>query len=233
MVKQDALARPTGGPFLMTLVWAVRLGRAQVRAAHKDSRTMPKHRLIRGAAIIAAVAGLIVASCPVYAQGAPARTVTFQRTTLLVSDIDRSVDFYQRLGLLKASDVSTTDTDQGGVFGAADLPLTADSKRSRLVIMKSGDDRVGLLALLWYDRPQLPSARGNLVGVGIGDIIVGVEVPDIQAIYGRLNQIGTRFQRTPVRFTQPDADGTARTGQHLLAYDPDGHMVEVSQMDRR
>jgi catechol 2,3-dioxygenase-like lactoylglutathione lyase family enzyme len=167
----------------------------------------------------------------VSAQGvSTAQAPTTLRTTLVVGDMDKSIDFYQRLGLLKISDIAGANTDQGGVFGAVDLPLTADSKSSRHVYMRSGD---GLLALVTYDRPQLPSARGNLVGVGVGDIIVSIEIRDIEGAYERLNQVGTRFQRTPIRFTQPGIDGAPQSGQHLLAYDPDGHMVEVTQMDRR
>lgn len=199
---------------------------------------MPMHVMIyRMAVMFAAAIGMVALAPPVEAQSPPARGVTLQRTTLIVADIGKSVDFYQQLGLLKSADISGTDTDQGGdqggVFGAADLPLTADSKHSRLVVLRGGDDRAGVLALLWYDRPQLPSARGNLVGIGIGDILVGIEVPDLQAAYSRLSQSGTRFQRTPGRFSQPSADGSPQTGQHMLAYDPDGHMVEISQMDRR
>ena len=191
---------------------------------------MPKHFLVLALAIMA-----VFNASSVFAQGAPAqvaRAGNVQRMTLVVSDIDKSVEFYQRAGLLKASDTSTKDTDQGGVYGAADLPLTADSKNSRLVIMQSADGR-GQIGLLAYDQPQLPSARGNLVGIGAGDVIINLEVADIQASYSRLGQIGTRFQRTTVRFTQTNADGSPQTGQHFLAFDPDGHMVEVSQMDKR
>lgn len=196
---------------------------------------MFKQRLTLAAAALAVAA--FGAVSPAAAQGAPqgagaARSVGVARLTILVSDIDKSVDFYQRTGLVKASDMVSTNADQGGVFGAADLPLTADSKRGRLVIMQNGDGK-GVLALLAYENPPLPSARGNLVGVGLGDVIVGIEVPEIQVAYGRLGQIGTRFQRTVVRFSQPDSTGALQSGQHFLAYDPDGHMVEVSQMDRR
>jgi catechol 2,3-dioxygenase-like lactoylglutathione lyase family enzyme len=166
------------------------------------------------------------------AQDAPAmRTTMVARTTLVVSDIDKSVDFYQRLGLTKISDAASTDTDKGGVVGATDLPLTADPKRGRLVILRGGD-RSSQIGLLWYDRPPLPSARGNLVGIGIGDVIVGIEVTDLQGAYGRLNQIGTRFHRPPERFTITAADGSPQNAQHMLAYDPDGHMVEIIQMGR-
>ena len=164
------------------------------------------------------------------AQERAAYALTIQRMTLVVSDIDKSIDFYQRAGLSIASDTSSSDTDQAGVFGAKDLPLTADSRHSRLVIMRSGNDHAGTIGLLWYDRPPLPSARGNLVGVGTGDVIVAIEVQDLQSAYSGLGQIGTRFHTPPVRFTVTGPDGASQSGQHLFAYDPDGHIIEVSQI---
>ena len=71
--------------------------------------------------------------------------------------------------------------------------------------MSGGDDQS--LALLWYDRPPLPSARGNLVGIGTGDVILGITVPDLDGAYARLNQIGTRFPQPPTRFTAADGSG--------------------------
>jgi catechol 2,3-dioxygenase-like lactoylglutathione lyase family enzyme len=165
-----------------------------------------------------------------HAQALTGRGISVHRTTLIVEDIDKSIDFYQRIGLTKISDVTSAAGEGDGVYGAVDLPLTADPRNSRVVTLKGSDNAASLLVLVWYDRPRLPSARGNLMGIGTGDVIIGIEVPDIQFAYGRLNQIGTRFHRQPVRFTQT-GEG-AISGQHLLAYDPDGHMVEVIQPDR-
>ncbi len=155
---------------------------------------------------------------------------SIQRTTLVVTDLDQSIDFYQRIGLVKASDVRGTD-NEGGVYGANTFPLTADSKSSRLVVMRGADDRTGAIALLWYDRPQLPSARGNLAGVGTGDVIVVIEVTDAAGAFSRLNQIGTRFHVPLGRYTATGNDGAPQSGQHMVAYDPDGHVVEVAQID--
>ena len=177
-----------------------------------------------------AVFTFLAAAMPAGAQGL-ARAPLIQRTTLLVSDIDKSIDFYQRIGFVKASDTHTTDTSEGGVYGATAFPLTADSKNSRLVVMRGADDRTGAIALLWYDRPQLPSARGNLAGVGTGDVIVVIEVPDAQGAYTRLSQIGTRFHVPLGRFITVNNDGAPQSGQHMVAYDPDGHIVEVAQID--
>ncbi len=188
-------------------------------------------RLMALAAIILALTGPVLPQAGAQERSPALRAAAVNRTTLVVADIERSVDFYQRLGLVKWSDTSSGDTDKDGVIGAADLPLTADSKRSRLVILRGGDERNGLLGLLWYDKPQLPSARGNLVGIGTGDVIVGIEVGDLQGAYNRLNQIGTRFHRPPGRFTTVGADGTAQSGQHMMAYDPDGHMIEIVQAE--
>jgi catechol 2,3-dioxygenase-like lactoylglutathione lyase family enzyme len=202
--------------------------RAFLGLADKGERQMRQTRLVFFVSLM-----LVSALAPAFAQSGPTRATAVQRTTLVVSDIDKSVDFYQRIGLLKASDVQSADTDQGGVYGAADLPLTADPKHGRLVVMKGSDDRAGTIGLMWYDRPQLPSARGNLAGIGTGDVIVVIEVPDIQAAYTRLGQIGTRFHLPPTRFTATSADGTSHAGQHMFAYDPDGHIVEVSQIGGR
>ena len=185
------------------------------------------HGLILAAALIAS--GTIW-SGQVSAQGLPgARPAAVRRLTLVVSDIDKAIDFYQRVGLVKASDKATAESDQAGVFGAAELPLTADSKTSRIVVMSSGDEQS--LALLTYDHPPLPSAKGNLLGLGTGDVIIGIAVPDIEGAYSRLNQIGVRFPLPPTRFTA--GDGSGQTGRHMYAYDPDGRMIEISQMDAR
>jgi hypothetical protein len=130
-------------------------------------------------------------------------------------------------GLVKSSEKEANDA--GSVFGASELPLTADSTHSRIVVLNGADEQA--LALLWYDHPSLPSARGNLLGMGTGDVIVGIVVPDIEGAYSRLNQIGTRFPLPPGRFTA--ADGTVQSGRHLFAYDPDGRMIEVIQLDSR
>ena len=186
---------------------------------------------IAGRVVRLLLLGVMIASAgPALAQERPATRASLTRVTLIVSDIDKALEFYQRVGLIKSSDRVTSDTDQGGVYGAADLPLTADAKHARVIVM-AGDTQA--LTLLWYDHPELPSARGNLMGIGTSDVIVGITVPDLQGAYSRLNQIGTRFHQQPARFTGAGPDGAPQSGQHFFAYDPDGHLVEVSQFDSK
>ncbi|MBT6960949.1 MAG: hypothetical protein HOA00_07375, partial [Rhodospirillaceae bacterium] len=77
-------------------------------------------RSVQLAVTACAVIGLFIVSgqTPLLAQETAVR-----RTTLLVEDIGRSIDFYQRLGLTPWYEKSTSDTDEGGVIGALDLPL--------------------------------------------------------------------------------------------------------------
>lgn len=166
-----------------------------------------------------------------FAQQTEQRPAALYRVTLIVSDIERSVDFYRRLGLTLRSDISRTSDDPGGIVSSDLFPLTDDPTRSRIVIMGGNAGTSGAVALMWYDRPPLPSARGNLMGLGTGDIVMMFQVSDIRAIYNRLDSANTRFHEPPTLFTSRGPDGERQTGQRFLAYDPDGHMVEVAQID--
>jgi catechol 2,3-dioxygenase-like lactoylglutathione lyase family enzyme len=186
------------------------------------------------ALLIAMTAGSATAqqrpAAPAAASSPPEVTASLRATTMLVEDIDRTLDFYLRLGLTKIYDKTSAASDQGGVTGTGDLPLTADPTVGRTVTLRGIGGNITLLA---YDRPKLASARGNLMGLGAGDILIVIEVSDIQEIYKRLAQVGTRFHRTPSRFTGVDVDGSAFAGQQMLAFDPDGHLVQVIQRGGR
>lgn len=180
-----------------------------------------------------ALAALAVAGV-VFASAVAAQETAVRRTTLLVEDIDRSIDFYQRLGLTPWFEKSSRDTDEEGVIGAAELPLTADPRLGRIVIMRGNDDRIGMIGLLGYQRPPLANARGNLMGLGVGDVIIMLETDDINFVYNRLQETGARFHTPPERFEVTNPDGSLRdTGYRMFVYDPDGHLIEVSEPSER
>jgi catechol 2,3-dioxygenase-like lactoylglutathione lyase family enzyme len=186
-------------------------------SARRSNRNKRKSFPVR-AAFLLAVFLTAIALAP-----GGACAANFQRITLVVSDIEKSITFYERLGLVKIHDEARTGTSQ--VHGVDDLPLTSDPTRSRVAVMK-GEGQPVEIVLLWYDRPGLASARGNLMGLGTGDIIIGVAVPDLQIAYAALDRIGARIEKGPNAFT------AAPLGVRLYAYDPDGHMVELTQAGR-
>jgi catechol 2,3-dioxygenase-like lactoylglutathione lyase family enzyme len=186
------------------------------------------------------VAGAVLTICLTLAQpsasqerAAAMEAPAVRRTTLIVENLEKSIEFYQRLGLTKWYDKATDENSAEGVVGAADLPLTEDPKLGRIVIMKGNDERIGMIGLLGYDRPKLASARTNLMGIGTGDAIIMMEVPDIQSAYSRLQQIGVRFHRPPYKYTVSNPDGSVNTGARMFVYDPDGRLIEVAQPDRK
>jgi hypothetical protein len=106
------------------------------------------------------------------AQDHAQRSTALHRVILIVSDIDQSMDFYRRLGLISRSDITRSNGDAGSSISGDSFPLTDDPTRSRLVVMANDVSMSGAVALLRYDRPPLPSARGNLMGLGTGDVVM-------------------------------------------------------------
>lgn len=157
---------------------------------------------------------------------------TVRRTTLVVEDLNKSIDFYQRLGLTKSYDQASDVSSQGGVIGADVLPLTEDPKEGRLVVMRGSDERTGLIGLLGYDKPKLASGRSNLMGLGTGDIVLVMEVTDLQSVYSRLQQIDVRFHKTPAKYSITNAEGGVSNGMRMFVYDPDGRLIEVLERSR-
>ncbi|MDG2242347.1 MAG: VOC family protein [Rhodospirillaceae bacterium] len=192
------------------------------------------HRILHCMQIAVMVCAVFGLSCVVGPSTLSAQETAVRRTTLLVEDIGRSIDFYQRLGLTPWFEKSSSDSDEGGVIGSNDLPLTADPKFGRIVIMRGDHDRIGMIGLLGYERPPLANARGNLMGIGVGDVIIMVETDDINFVYNRLQETGARFHTQPERFEVTNPDGSVRdTGYRMFVYDPDGHLIEVSEPSRK
>ena len=191
-------------------------------------------RSAREAAIVATIVAVALMTVVAGVPSAVGQETAVRRTTLLVDDIDRSIDFYQRLGLTPWFERSSRDTDEGGVVGSSELPLTADPKIGRIVIMRGNNDRIGMIGLLGYQRPPLANARGNLVGIGVGDVIIMVETDDINFVFNRLQETGARFHSPPERFEISNPDGSVRdTGYRMFVYDPDGHLIEVLEPSER
>ncbi len=212
-------------------------------ASRGHSVPQKKGRLMTSSEIPRKISMLVVAATAAFvcfaakpdnwvaAQDIAPRPAALHLVTLVVSDIEQSMDFYLRLGLVSFSDTARTSNAAAGIISGESLPLTDDPTRSRLVVMATEGAASGTIALLWYDRPPLPSARGNLMGIGTGDVLLMFQVPDIQAAYGRLDSVSTRFHQPLTRFVARDEGGELQSGRRMLAYDPDGHLVEITQFD--
>ena len=164
----------------------------------------------------------------------PAQADTqIRRTTLLVENLARSIEFYSALGLTPWLDRAAEANDEGGIIGGSDLPLSADPRDSRLVIMRGGDPLIGMIGLLSYEKPPLANKRSNLLELGVGDIIIMVEVDSMSRVFSALNDLDVRFHSEPYSYEVMGADGQPQTGRRMFVYDPDGHLIEVADPDER
>ena len=146
--------------------------------------------------------------------------------TLLVDNIQRSIDFYQRLGLSISYRNKSSILDDKDSIGYEKYPLTSDPKTEHYTIMSDGSKEGTNIALLAYEKPPLANARGNLMGLGVGDFILLIKTNDINFLYNRMDEFGARFySRLKKSDTHKKSGG--ETIYNFIVYDPDGHLVEV------
>jgi catechol 2,3-dioxygenase-like lactoylglutathione lyase family enzyme len=155
-----------------------------------------------------------------------------RRTTLVVSDISQSIEFYSGLGLRPFYDAQKSVETDGSILGGEDLPLAGEPGESRIVILIGPHEDTGMIGLLSYGSPKLPAVRNETEGLGTGDVILMFYVDDIHITRDALHAGGTRFHREPYRYEVRDNQGVIRSsGWRMFAWDPDGRMVEIAQRD--
>lgn len=173
-------------------------------------------RIIRQGLVMTGAA-LMAAS----AAAAPSDGTITRRTTLLVHDIDRSIDFYRTLGFEK-----WLDGAPGKVTGKG-LPVV-DAKvgdPTKLVIMKGKDPYVGMIGLLQYG-PKRPLPKvGELHA---GDSILMIETKGMDAIAAKLQAGGYRIQKAP-EVSHIKSVGAEWDAKFMYVFDPDGRMVELTE----
>lgn len=148
-----------------------------------------------------------------------------RRTTLLVSDVAASRAFYEAIGFKLWLD---WNGDQDPNDPSA-LPLTAPAKASRIVIMAGRDSNAGMVGLLEFRDPPLAPNRTLADKLGIHDSILVIESRGLAAIAAKVPSLGGRILRAPAPYESNGPQGRKRGADMLLA-DPDGYVVEVTEV---
>ena len=129
---------------------------------------------------------------------------------MTVSDLDRSIDFYQRAFGFEVD--RSFDTESSTIAELSGF----DSVHLRMAILNLGTIRMGLLQYL-----SPASATDLRLGMNdVGASILVFNTDDVQAEYERLQKMGVEFK------TGPRADPQA----HIIAaqgLDPDGVTFEI------
>jgi catechol 2,3-dioxygenase-like lactoylglutathione lyase family enzyme len=184
----------------------------------------------RRALVLAALLVTGLASAPPEAgaadAGAAAVDASLLRVTLIVADLQRSLEFYSLLGF-------TVEGEMGGPRDPAKtaFPLNAPSTRSKLLILASGAPGGGKLGLLAFDGPAPAVARPTAERVGAGDVVLVLDAPDATALHAKLTSAGARIVAPPqvYRSRRTGPDGRPLEGRVFHVFDPDGHLVELLQ----
>lgn len=173
-------------------------------------------------AAIPSLALMLLASGP-----APAFESVVKRTTLLVSDIEKSIAFYEGIGFSIWLDRGGDRDPEGG-----DLPLNGKSEYSRIVIMEGQHADWAMIGLLEYDNPPLPWTRDkNDPTIGTSDAVLVIVTDDMSQVHKNLLALDAKILSGPRNYTSNSVNGK-KFGQIMFFQDPDGRVIEMTEVSR-
>ena len=152
--------------------------------------------------------------------------IDLRRTTLVVRDIERSLEFYRdALGMVQIYDnLILTPRDAAGV---------EDAERAlRLVMLRANDDYIGVVGLLQYFKPAKETI--DLAGTSFmeGTAVLLFNVEDLSEAFERARAIDgvvVLDEPMPVSYPSYDGEGVIDVIVSTLQ-DPDGFTVELNQL---
>ena len=143
---------------------------------------------------------------------------------IVVSDMERSVAFYTRLGLTKS-----LDTFISGAWIANTVRIRDENLRARVVFMEPGAGDARLELIQYLTPPGVAQIPANSLSNTVGVRHFALVVDDIAETYRDLLAEGVTF------FSEPQEVGNnpeviARIGRKKIVYllDPDGVIVELA-----
>lgn len=158
---------------------------------------------------------------------AEAATSVVRRTTLLVSNVEQSVNFYEKIGFhiwLKTGGPRDPN-------GPMSLPLNGKPGLSKFTIMAGKDEWVAMIGLLQYDQPALARTREIMEQIGVGDAVLMIETDNVDEVYRNLQAMNTPMLQLPKEAKTRSAD-SIKTVKNMFFRDPDGYVIEMSQVVR-
>ena len=140
--------------------------------------------------------------------------VNFRHTGIVVSDMERSLKFYQNLiGLKVVKDFSEKGDYIDSILGLSGVQL-------RMVKLVTGDG--SMIELLQYQsHPNQPPLKSEIYDLGCSHIAFTVDNLDEE--YRRLSEKGVTFNCSP--YISPD--GYAKV---TFCHDPDGTSIELVEV---
>lgn len=145
-----------------------------------------------------------------------------RRTTLIVRDMEKSLEFYQ--GVLGMELHYDNEITLGGDL----LPAGNEGDLTRLVMLKCEDPVIGMIGLLQWIDPILPAPEISYE-VTYGNPIFVSAVDDAEAVYEKAKEIGCVIRAPLSEAEYPAAGGGIVKVRSVGLFDPDGHFFEANQ----
>ncbi|HKN97683.1 MAG TPA: VOC family protein [Pseudonocardiaceae bacterium] len=135
------------------------------------------------------------------------------------TDLDRTVDFYTKLGFTRLQDRTVRNEAVRSAFAVPSANL-------RFVHMRLGDDENATLLdiVQWYE-PDTAAGPGVLPQHQVGITRFAVLTDDTQATYDRLVADGVEFLTEPTTVMTPEGGWKV-----ALALDPDGTVIQLTEL---
>ena len=146
-----------------------------------------------------------------------------KRTTLMVRDAERAAAWYEGVfGMTRWMDTP---------FTLSGRQLAAGNKgdRTRLVILKCENDRIGMIGLLEWLEPKQDAPTDLPTRIAFGAPIFVVAAQDAQACIDRARALGSRIHSEPTPWSVTGADGREKAMLGCSLWDLDGYFYEVIQ----
>jgi catechol 2,3-dioxygenase-like lactoylglutathione lyase family enzyme len=145
-----------------------------------------------------------------------------RRTTLIVRDIQASVDFYAKvMGMQMWYDQTMT-------VGGQVLPAGAPGAKVRVAILKGADAAVGMFGLMAFLDPPIETPAVEQRPLRIGDPIFVAHADDVHAVHARMKDSAARIHCPPSDDTVTAADGSTLKLTTMSFFDPDGYFFELN-----
>ena len=148
-----------------------------------------------------------------------------KRTTMMVRDMDRALEFYRdTLGMTVWFDRPFT-LDGGG------LPIGKKGDKLRLCILMCESDEIGMIGLMEFLDPVMPAPEVTY-DLGYSRPVFVVVAEDAQAIYDKAEAGGFKTRGAPKTWSTTGAKGETKHFLSTFLWDADGHFFECNQVTR-
>jgi catechol 2,3-dioxygenase-like lactoylglutathione lyase family enzyme len=150
--------------------------------------------------------------------------VDIRRTTFVVRDIDKSLQFYRdALGLKLLYDQ---------LIGAGvDKEGKAVAPTVRLVLLRANDTFIGALGLMQRLNPSSAPPAPVFAKAGVGQMIMVFNVGDLEQRWPRIEATPhIKVETTPMRIDYPNPNGGVIPVLFSAVWDPDGNYIELNKL---